>query len=62
MVGANGVGPENSWGACGPGFPNQFFVAGTERHFQAVYRDDPWGASCSTGLNTSQGVSILFLP
>ncbi len=37
------------------------FGAGQTRHFQTIYRDNS-AAGCSTGLNTSQGVSVTFTP
>ncbi|MEM7518735.1 MAG: hypothetical protein AAF368_17650, partial [Planctomycetota bacterium] len=37
------------------------FTAGTTRHFQAFYRDNPL-LGCGTGQNTTQGVSVVFLP
>ncbi len=37
------------------------FVAGQTRHYQVIYREDPL-AGCMRGLNTSQAVSVLFVP
>jgi len=37
------------------------FVAGQTRHYQVIYREDPL-LGCMRGLNTSQAVSVSFLP
>ncbi|MEM7517052.1 MAG: hypothetical protein AAF368_09050, partial [Planctomycetota bacterium] len=37
------------------------FVAGQQRIFQAVYREDV-NAGCGTGLNTTQAVSVVLVP
>ncbi|MEM7515637.1 MAG: hypothetical protein AAF368_01755 [Planctomycetota bacterium] len=37
------------------------FVAGQTRHYQVIYRESPF-ASCSQDLNSSQGVTVTFLP
>ena len=37
------------------------FVAGDTRHYQVIYRDESDG-SCMTGQNTTNGVSVTFVP
>lgn len=52
----------NPWGFCSAGFPgNSIFAAGQTRYFQTIYRDFEM-AVCMTGLNTTQGVSLTFVP
>ena len=36
-------------------------LAGETRYFQVIYRT-PADAGCQTGQNTSQGVSVVFIP
>ncbi len=38
------------------------FVSGQTRHFQVRYRDDPNASPCGFGTNTSQSISITFIP
>jgi len=52
---ANG---EATWGAP---FSNAPWTAGTARHFQAWYRNNPTPA-CGTGFNFSNGLTIVFTP
>ena len=47
-----------SWG---PTYPNAPWSAGTERHFQAWYRNN-LSPACGTGFNLSNGYTILFTP
>ena len=55
----------NPWG--GPGAPNNGFaqqsgfIAGQSRHWQAVYRDNP-AVACNTGLNTTNGIGMVWTP
>ena len=50
--------PLSGWdGLIGP----NAFSAGQERHFQAFYREDPT-AQCGSGVNTSNAVSVTFVP
>ena len=49
----------NGWGTPNGFFQFSAFVAGSTRHFQAVCRDDP-AAVCTTGLNTSQAITVEF--
>ncbi|MEM7515627.1 MAG: hypothetical protein AAF368_01705 [Planctomycetota bacterium] len=37
------------------------FTAGQTRHYQVFYRENP-ALSCGTGQNTTQGISVVFLP
>ncbi len=37
------------------------FAAGETRHYQVIYRDDP-DFQCGTGLNTTNGASVTFVP
>ncbi len=37
------------------------FASGETRHYQVIYRDDP-DFQCGTGLNTTNGVSVTFVP
>ena len=61
-VGQNGTPPEGRWGYCAPNFPNaDLFAAGQTKHFQSIYREDA-GVVCSTEQNTSQAVSVTFVP
>ena len=55
----NGWGPPN--GPAG-GLANQGgFVSGQTRHFQVIYREDDT-LSCMRGQNTSNGVTVTFVP
>ena len=57
-----GWGPPNAPLPDSGGLPAQGgFTAGQARHFQVTYRDFT-SASCGTGLNTTQAVSVLFSP
>lgn len=63
---SDGLGQVNpGWGVvAGPSgglAANGGFVAGETRHFQLFYRDDPT-LGCGTGLNTSQVVTVDWLP
>ncbi|MEM7516195.1 MAG: hypothetical protein AAF368_04620, partial [Planctomycetota bacterium] len=52
----------NPWGT-GVGIVAQSgFAVGQTRHFQVRYREDPQQGPCGSDQNTSQGVSILFVP
>lgn len=54
-------GTVNPWGASGGLISQSNFSEGQTRHFQAFYRDTA-DATCGTGQNTSQAVSVIFLP
>ena len=52
----------NGWGSGTGSFPGSAsFVAGIERHFQVIYREDA-GLVCGTEQNTSQRLSIALTP
>lgn len=64
VAGYVGAAGSNGWGSPGlPVGPGAFAgsTAGQTRYYQVVYRDDPM-LGCGTGLNTSQGVEVVFGP
>ena len=62
-IDANGVPPEEVWQDRNAGVANWGVPAGAglTRHFQAFVRQNP-GAGCGTGLTTTQGVTVSYLP
>ncbi|MEM7516136.1 MAG: hypothetical protein AAF368_04320 [Planctomycetota bacterium] len=58
-VTTNGWGPPN--GPAGGLMAQGGFLAGQTRHYQVVYREDV-AAGCMRGQNTTQGVTLTFLP
>lgn len=51
----------NGWGSPNGFFNFSAFVAGSTKHFQLIYRDDEL-AVCMRGQNTSQAVTVVFVP